>query len=35
VWCATGSEIADWYYARHYDTMAAHLAARRAARPVA
>jgi len=30
VWFATGAEIADWYYAHHYDAMLAHLAARRA-----
>ena len=30
VWFATGAEIADWYYAHHYDAMVAHLAARRA-----
>jgi peptidoglycan/xylan/chitin deacetylase (PgdA/CDA1 family) len=29
VWRATGAEIADWYYARHYDAVARHLAARR------
>jgi hypothetical protein len=35
VWRATGSEIADWYYAQHYDVVLAHLGARRAARRVA
>ncbi len=30
VWLATGAEIADWYYASHYETVVAHLAARRA-----
>ena len=30
VWLATGAEIADWYYASHYERMVAHLAARRA-----
>lgn len=25
VWAATGSEIADWYYARHYDRVVATL----------
>lgn len=29
VWFATGREIADWYYAQHYDSVAAALAARR------
>lgn len=29
VWFATGAEIADWYYAHHYETMLAHLATRR------
>lgn len=29
VWFATGAEIADWYYAHHYDAMLQHLAARR------
>jgi peptidoglycan/xylan/chitin deacetylase (PgdA/CDA1 family) len=29
VWLATGAEIADWYYAHHYDGMVAHLAGRR------
>ena len=28
VWFATGAEIADWYYAHHYETMVKHLAAR-------
>jgi len=32
VWLATGSEIADWYLAHHYDRVVAHLAARAAAR---
>ena len=31
VWLATGAEIADWYYASHYDRVVAHLAGRRAA----
>ena len=30
VWLATGAEIADWYYASHYERVVAHLAARRA-----
>ena len=30
VWLATGREIADWYYASHYEGVVAHLAARRA-----
>jgi peptidoglycan/xylan/chitin deacetylase (PgdA/CDA1 family) len=29
VWLATGAEIADWYYAHHYDAVVRHLAARR------
>jgi allantoinase len=33
VWWATGAEIADWYYARCYDRVVAHLAGRRADRP--
>ena len=28
VWVTTGREIADWYYAHHYDTVAAAIAAR-------
>jgi allantoinase len=32
VWLATGAEIADWYYAHHYERMVAHLAARRGRR---
>jgi allantoinase len=28
VWLATGREIAEWYYARHYDKVAAELASR-------
>ncbi len=32
VWLATGSEIADWYYAHHYKRMVTHLALRRAGR---
>jgi allantoinase len=30
VWFATGAEIADWYYAHHYDSMMAMLATRAA-----
>ena len=29
VWVTTGREIADYFYEHHYDTMAAHIAARR------
>ena len=29
VWVTTGREIADYFYQHHYDTMAAHIAARR------
>ena len=29
IWLATGKEIADWYFASHYDGVVAHLAARR------
>ena len=32
VWLATGSEIAAWYQAHHYDRMVAHLADRQARR---
>jgi len=32
VWFATGAEIADWYYAHHYDSITALLAARRVAK---
>ncbi len=32
VWRATGAEIADWYYAHHYDAVAARLAERAARR---
>ena len=28
VWFATGAEIADWYYERHYDEVMAYLARR-------
>ncbi len=28
VWFATAREIADWYYANHYDTIVSHLRAR-------
>jgi hypothetical protein len=31
VWFATGAEIADWYYERHYDEVVAFLAGRRRA----
>jgi allantoinase len=29
VWFTTAADIADWYYANHYDAVRAHLAARR------
>jgi peptidoglycan/xylan/chitin deacetylase (PgdA/CDA1 family) len=32
VWLTTGAEIADWYYAHHYERVVAHLAARQARR---
>lgn len=32
VWVTTGREIADWYYAHHYDQVTAALAARRESR---
>jgi len=33
VWFATGAEIADWYYAHHYDRVVRYLAARPPATP--
>src|SRR5438094_3264135 len=35
VWVTTGAEIAEWYYAHHYDEVAGYLAARRAGRATA
>jgi hypothetical protein len=32
LWFATGSEIADWYYAHHYDAVLTRLIERRARR---
>ena len=33
VWLATARELADWYYAQHYDRMVSFLAERRSAEP--